>query len=303
MFAAYVIIFLASLLGNSVIIHIIRADNSLKTTTNRLIMTQAYADLLMTFIELPFSIYHRITNSLWFGGVFGFITCKMTLAAVFSVPQFSVLMLVMIAVDRFYAVLLPLRQSPISKHLKKIIAILLLWSSAWSLSFINAKNFIKAKKSHYCDLSLLFNNWNEFNITSLVSCIVVPLLIIVNLYAAVCWKLWSRKVPGEGEHQIKAQRIAKRVTLMMIVVVVLYILFWFPSFVIGVLHFFKYAKLRGKLLLLFMWLPTSYSGLNPYVYLIFCQNFRKSLKKLFGNFLRPLYSISHRSRSVELQQI
>ena len=220
MFAAYVIIFLASLLGNSVIIHIIRADNSLKTTTNRLIMTQAYADLLMTFIELPFSIYHRITNSLWFGGVFGFITCKMTLAAVFSVPQFSVLMLVMIAVDRFYAVLLPLRQSPISKHLKKIIAILLLWSSAWSLSFINTKNFIKANKSHYCDLSLLFNNWNEFNITSLVSCIVVPLLIIVSLYAAVCWKLWSRKVPGEGEHQIKAQRTAKRVTLMMIVVVV-----------------------------------------------------------------------------------
>ena len=102
MFAAYVIIFLASLLGNSVIIHIIRADNSLKTTTNRLIMTQAYADLLMTFIELPFSIYHRITNSLWFGGVFGFITCKMTLAAVFSVPQFSVLMLVMIAVDHFF---------------------------------------------------------------------------------------------------------------------------------------------------------------------------------------------------------
>ena len=132
MFAAYVIIFLASLLGNSVIIHITRTDNSLKTTTNCLIMTQA-ADLLITFIALPFFLYHRMMKILWFGGVLGFITCKMTLAAVFSVPQFSVLMLVMIAVDRFYAVLLPLRQSPISKHLKKMIAILLLWSSAWSL--------------------------------------------------------------------------------------------------------------------------------------------------------------------------
>ena len=132
MFAAYVIIFLASLLGNSVIIHITRTDNSLKTTTNCLIMTQAYADLLITFIALPFFLYHRMMKILWFGGVLGFITCKMTLAAVFSVPQFSVLMLVMIAVDHFYAVLLPLRQSPISKHLK-MIAILLLWSSAWSL--------------------------------------------------------------------------------------------------------------------------------------------------------------------------
>lgn len=133
MFAAYVIIFLASLLGNSVIIHITRTDNSSKTTTNCLIMTQAYADLLITFIALPFFLYHRMMKILWFGGVLGFITCKMTLAAVLSVPQFSVLMLVMIAVDHFYAVLLPLRQSPTSKHLQKIIAILLLWSSAWSL--------------------------------------------------------------------------------------------------------------------------------------------------------------------------
>ena len=132
MFAAYVIIFLASLLGNSVIIDITRTDNSLKTTTKCLIMTQAYADLLITFIALPFFLYHRMMKILWFGGVLGFITCKMTLAAVFSVPQFSVLMLVMIAVDHFYAVLLSLRQSPISKHLK-MIAILLLWSSAWSL--------------------------------------------------------------------------------------------------------------------------------------------------------------------------
>ena len=107
MFAAYVIIFLASLLGNSVIIHITRTDNSSKTTTNCLIMTQAYADLLITFIALPFFLYHRMMKILWFGGVLGFITCKMTLAAVFSVPQFSVLMLVMIAVDHFYAVLLP----------------------------------------------------------------------------------------------------------------------------------------------------------------------------------------------------
>ena len=102
MFASYVIIFLASLLGNSVIIEITRTDNSLKTTTKCLIMTQAYADLLITFIALPFFLYHRMMKILWFGGVFGFITCKMTLAAVFSVPQFSVLMLVMIAVDHFF---------------------------------------------------------------------------------------------------------------------------------------------------------------------------------------------------------
>ena len=73
--------------------------------------------------------------------------------------------------------------------------------------------------------------------------------MIINLYTAVFWKLWSSKVPREGAHQIKGQIIAKIVALMMIVVVVLYVLVCFPSFLIGVLHFFNYAKLRGKLLL------------------------------------------------------
>jgi len=45
-------VFLASLFGNSVIIHIIRTDNSMKTTTNYLIINQACADLLISMAEI-----------------------------------------------------------------------------------------------------------------------------------------------------------------------------------------------------------------------------------------------------------
>ena len=48
----YVITFLVSLFGNSVIIHIVRKDNSMKTTTNYLIVNQASADILVTTMEL-----------------------------------------------------------------------------------------------------------------------------------------------------------------------------------------------------------------------------------------------------------
>ena len=51
MYVAYTITFLSSLFGNSVIIYIIRTDNSLKTTTNYLVMNQACVDIFITLSE------------------------------------------------------------------------------------------------------------------------------------------------------------------------------------------------------------------------------------------------------------
>ena len=51
-YVGYSTVFLASLFGNSVIIHIIRTDNSMKTTINYLIINQACADLLISLAEI-----------------------------------------------------------------------------------------------------------------------------------------------------------------------------------------------------------------------------------------------------------
>ena len=127
LYVAYAILVLASLFGNSVIIHIIRIDNSMKTTTNYLILSQACADLTITIAEMMDVIHYSSMNSLWFGGLFGLITCNLCLLMLFCPAIFSVWILTTIAIERFYAVAQPLRSSPISKHLKKIIFFLLVF--------------------------------------------------------------------------------------------------------------------------------------------------------------------------------
>ena len=72
----YVITFLVSLFGNSVIIHIVRKDNSMKTTTNYLIVNQACADILVTTMELLNDITYYFEDE-WFEGIIGIITCKL----------------------------------------------------------------------------------------------------------------------------------------------------------------------------------------------------------------------------------
>lgn len=105
----FTIPFLGSIFGNSVLIHIIRTDNSLKTTINCLILYQAVADLLISvarLIDILLPINYTLGH-LWFGGLAGTITCKFYHFLLLLPPVFSVWLLVMIAVERFYAVTPP----------------------------------------------------------------------------------------------------------------------------------------------------------------------------------------------------
>ena len=248
----------------------------------------------------------------WLGGLLGLITCKTFLAVMFSSHMFSLWVLATIAVERFYAVTRPLRFSPVSRHLKKII--FLLWASclASPSNFLQNASFKKLNDCYYCDLAVVLQEWTIINIFTGGLLASLPLLIIAVLYAKVCLKLWSRQVPGEGSsrnaQQAEAVKTARKVTLMMISVVVLYVVCWIPMFISVILEYISILQLNGSLLLFVLWLISTYSGLNPYVYLTFSQKFRSRFHKLFTNCrrkikIRHLNVLSLRFQSFELEQM
>jgi len=304
-------VFLASLFGNSVIIHIIRTNNSMRTTINYLIINQACADLLISFAEISGIFYYSYSGSAWIGGILGLISCKMFVAILFISPNFSVLILVSIAFDRFYAVTRPLRLSPISKHLKKIIFSCWAWSIASSLDYLVKKSFKNVKGSYLCDVTTPFDKWNTFNTISITLNVFLPLSMITVLYTFVCRRLRSREVPGEGnnqnEEQAAALKTARKVTRMMIIVVVLYVICWLPMYMSVLLRFVNRVQVTDGLFFFSNFLALCYSGINPYIYLTFSQNFRKGLRKLFRKLCRKLRLSNvvnfFRSQSVELEQI
>lgn len=308
----FTLIFLGSIFGNSVLIHIIRTISTSKTTINYLILYQAVADLLISIARLiDISIpSNYVFGYPWFGGLTGIITCKLYHVFLLIPPVFSVWLLVMIAVERLYAVARPLRLSPLTRHLKKFIFGLWIWCSA-SLSIIFARGlsktwetFQKYEEPYYCNLS---NSWISmaFCLFNTVFCF----FLITVLYVIVCYKLWLRKIPGEGnsqnQRQAEARRTAKRITLMMIGIVLLYAICWISTELVIMLHYWNkqlpesVIKLCGNLIVFF-------SCLNPYIYFTFIQSFRTAFKGLFGNFLKRIKIhrvLPFRSQGIELQQI
>ena len=298
----YALIFLISIFGNSVIVHIIRTDSSMKTSTTRLILHQACANLLTTLIGFINAIHYSSYNRLWSGGLIGLITCKFYQSVIVVLPNFSVWILVAIAVDRFYAVARPLRSSPISQKFNKVVVIL------WTLSLISSINIFvdvrveKIKESYYCRTEATLSTWPEFNIFSLALNVIFPLLLIAILYTMICVKLWTREVPGEGasqnQRQAEALETARKVTRMMIAVVVLFLVCWLPFLITIALHLLGFAPYNYWFLFP-IWLTVVYSGLNPFVYFTLSANFRNGLKRLFGN----IRVIPFRSQSIELQRV
>ena len=307
LFSAYVIIIVASLFGNSVITHIIRTNNSMKTTTNYLILNQACVDLMTSVMAAFILIHYYVIRGKWFGGVVGLSTCKLFRASPEILTVVSIWILVTIAVDRFYAVTRPLRVSPISQHFKKTISLLWAWCIVSSPDAIVHASLQTIKKYRYCRINTISNEWMPFYITTRFLNVILPSLIIAILYTIVCLKLWSREVPGEGtnqnQEQAEAIKTARKVTRMMIVIVVLYLVCWFPL-LISVL--FGFVQIGSSSFFTIAWFSMAYSGLNPYVYLTFNQKFRNGFKLLFGNFLRKIKIhnfLFSRSQSVELEQI
>ena len=288
---AYANLVLVSLFGNSVIIHIIRTDNSMKNATSYLILNQACADLVITIAEMMDFVHYSSMNKLWFGGLLGLVSCKLCLVILFCPGLFSTWILATIAIERFYAVARPLRSSPVSKHLKKIIFLLWVFCFVTSLPFIGKENFQMIKESYYCYLADALGDFTTFKTLVISLNVPLPLVLILAMYTVVCVKLWSRKVPGEGSNQnaqqSEAVKTARKVTLMMIAIVILYTLCWFPLFAVGI---FKLSssnfRVNGSFLLFLIWLTVAYSALNPYVYFMFSQNFRNGFKRVFKNCLR-----------------
>ena len=129
MTAAYVVIFLVALFGNSFGLFVVLKKSSSKSATNLFIANMAVADLLLTFTVMPFSVAYIYRNARWFGGVLGTVTCKALFYAIPISIAATVFTMMFISLDRFYAIFYPLREKLFRKP--KILSAII-----WVLSIV-----------------------------------------------------------------------------------------------------------------------------------------------------------------------
>ena len=285
-------ILICSLVGNVLIITLVRLREELRRTMNSFIVNMAVSDLIIPILLMPFSLRGIATDSSNFQwpirGKPGLIFCKLSVFLVAVSITVSVQSLLWMSVDRFMAVVMPLKAHLISSRFRAFAI-----TSTWIVALIiNSTDLLTTK--------LVENDGHLYcireNITSallkalgygrvfLVS--IAPFLVITSLYSVIAVKLRSQnknlRCTAAKENDERKRNAIK----MSICIIITYNICVLP-YMIFAMTYVSGAKLPclvyglfGFFTVLGIYLS---STANPVICFIFVKSYRRGLRGLFSS--------------------
>ncbi|XP_078374405.1 endothelin receptor type B-like [Oculina patagonica] len=286
---AYCLIFAASLAGNSVIGIIVYKTKTLRKPINFLIVNMAMSDLLWSIFLIPHVLTMLYVDTWLISGPLGQALCKLLPFLQNVSPTVSIQTLVLIAVDRFRAVVLPLRSPLIGSKMWSFF-ILATWIVAMTIScpFILAFKVAEYRERLVCvpQWNVVFGKSSSFQsyfTAFLVTFIFIPLVLMAVLYSIMYLKLkW--KTPGEqsvngGQYHAKRKR---NVIKMATAIVLGFAVCWLPISISRILVFFAASNIKtsscGLIRFRFIAFVMAYTNcaINPFICFIFSGNYRQA---------------------------
>ena len=292
----YCLIFIVSLVLNISIGIIVYKTKTMRKPINFLIVNMAMSDLLYPFFVVPPVLTKLYLGSWQISGPLGQALCKLAPFFQHVSDVVSIQSLVLIAVDRFRAIVFPLRSPLISSKLCPffilatwIIAMIVQCPELFTLKLVKNPGGL-ACVQQWNEAFGEYLSFKNYILAVFIIFFFVPLSLIVVLYLAILFKLKSQKIPGEqsvnaGEQRVKRE---KNVLKMSIAIVLAFAVCYFPLAIYWFLSLFQsdsnmisscgfqYITTVGH------FLGYSYCAVNPCICFIFSGNYRQGLKNLLS---------------------
>ncbi|XP_070545120.1 QRFP-like peptide receptor [Ptychodera flava] len=280
-----------SIIGNIGVI-IVLIFGRAKTVLNRFLINLALADLTMAIFCMPFT-FPTIIYGHW---IFSSGMCPTVIFLQHVSVFVSIYTLTAIGVDRYFAVMHPLKIR-ITKTKGKIL-IALIWFVSVSLSIVQAM-VARTKPFDYKEGTIYFCSewWPSETAATVHEMFVIvisyflPLTALLFTYLRIGRRLWGRKLPGNADEQRdkSCANSKKKVIKMLMVVVLMFTLCWLPLQVFNL--FIKFSSYQSdhpdrqdmirKVNACVLWLAMSNSFVNPIIYSFLNDGFRADMKALF----------------------
>ena len=291
------LIIAVSLTGNSFIVLIVYKTPTLKKPINYFIANMAMSDLLYSIFWPPTRLSLIHSTNLWLiGGQFGQALCKLVhfFADVSSIV--SIQNLVLITVDRFVAVVFPLRP-PLNRSKLCPLFILGTWIVAAAVvsPYLFAYQLVEYSDGMRCDIrwKKAFGESSSFTDYILAGSILfryIPVMLLIILYSIIIIKLKTQKHPGEQSVNTQQQRNRRNrnVLQLSIAIVLVFVFCWLP-FTSNLLIIESRASSIhqfscGFCLYYYVtyYMAVAYCAINPIICFVFSSNYRQGLKRLMN---------------------
>lgn len=304
---AYTMAFVVAIVGNVFVINIVFRKSNLRTTTNIFIANMALSDVVLSVFLMPSTMYtiasHNYGISI-FKGVAGIVVCKVFPFLQGLFIAVSILTVLVLAADRFLAIVYPFQKIICKRKAKLLILIVYVIAILFNAPVLYAMNYYEKNDRHYC-----YENWEPhfdhvkatrtYTIVLFVFLYACPLLMVIFFYGAVIRELWKGKVK---HNNTLAFRENKSVLKMVLTITIAFAVCWLPTHVIMFLSSYPPSKFIFECGIDPVFFFTGWfmahlnSSINPIIYFIHAESFRVEAKKT----IRPLLRVFLRGqRSVQ----
>lgn len=224
---------IVGLVGNALVVLVVAANPGMRSTTNLLIINLAVADLLFVIFCVPFTATDYVMPR-W---PFGDLWCKVVQYFIVVTAHASVYTLVLMSVDRYMAVVHPITSMTIRTENNALLAIVCIWvvilTTAIPVGICHGeREYYYYYRNHSSCVFLEEQGYSKlgFQMAFFLSSYLIPLAVIIVLYMSMLTRLW-RSAPG-GRVSAESRRGKRKVTRMVIIVVVVFAVCWCPIQVI-----------------------------------------------------------------------
>ncbi|CAM1317242.1 Ethr (predicted) [Pycnogonum litorale] len=301
------VILLAGICGNIMVPVVVWTNKGMRSSTNMFLVNLSMADLLVLIICIPTVLIEVHTKpETW---MLGQVLCKMIPFMEFATAHVSVLTIIAISLERYYAICYPLEAGYTCTKGRAVAIIISTWLTSAILTspVILITNFFYAD---YIDNSVVpvcamqvHAFWRKFFfLCTTVVFFLIPLGLLIILYAVICKHLMNEKpFQEDGNKHTKCDKNSinytlkcrQQVVLMLIVVVMCFFICLFPlrSFhlwiIIVPLEEIQALGSSAYYNLLFTCRILTYlnSAINPIIYNVISSKFRDAFCRHLG--LKP----------------
>ena len=302
----YDLTIVASTVGNALLIYIVCKRPEVRSLHNFMFVNMAVADLLVTAATMPRSIAFLYTQSRWaIAGIFGEITCRMFVYIGHVDLAASILCLVVMAVDRYYAIMSPLNRDTLWFRNAKIVTPLI-WFVAMVL--VSTTLVFYGLDKNFCvyDFCVFGSDHGTrlrqfYFLFIFVIIYFIPLVIISVLYARITHKVWFHQTPGYAVTESQQRREViqkKKVVRMLIVIVATFAVCWLPAQVFHIVRAIAGWDIDVSLYVQYavFWCAHANSAISPWLYLRLSGNIKSAFSKMVSeNFRRETKGQSRRT--------
>lgn len=201
----YSAICLLAIVGNGLVCFVVYSIRRMRTVTNYFIVNLAIGDILMTCLCIPFTFVSSFLLSFW---PFGQVMCTIVTYAQAVSVFISAYTLVAISIDRYIAVIHPLRPKMVKIQAKCIIACIWLVALLTPLptavtSTLIVPDLYQNESAAYAYVCV--EKFSDPSIAPLYSMALLvlqyffPLIVLIFTYTRIAMVVWGKTTPGEAE--------------------------------------------------------------------------------------------------------